>query len=443
MTEFSKRIKISEKMADIIMAAPDYLYTWMEGSAQCGKSVTAAISLALLIENAPIEDNLFLALGYTVTSAKNNIFECGGFGVRHYFGSRCKPCKYMGIADALKIQTKTGIKHLVAFGTSTKTSNNAWHGWRVAGFLFDEIDRACEESIDEMKQRITAVANPHIIVTQNPNFPKHPIYKFLDELLERGLVNYSHWILDDNIGLTPAKIQEVKDRYDPTGIYYRRYILGERVNPEGQIFQLNDYNLMESYDPKDYSFYITVADPGKSKSATSFIMAAYNYKEKSIDILEEYWYKNPNNTIAIKHSRDTVKDFLDFNKRCAEIMNRWPQVCILDSFPSDDFFDYAFTDSRAAGLPLDIKMPIDSEGKGGKDEDEVRISRTTTLLFTGKLRFMNHCTHCIDDLSTLEYDSKALEKGVIKISEVFDGSGHGDAADSVFYATTYLKNFVL
>ena len=37
----------------------------------------------------------------------------------------------------------------------------------------------------------------------------------------------------------------------------------------------------------------------------------------------------------------------------------------------------------------------------------------------------------------------ALEKGVIKIAEIFDGSGHGDAADSVFYATTYLKNFVL
>ena len=103
--------------------------------AQCGKSVTAALALCLLIEAAPAEDKIFLALGYTVTSAKNNIFECGGFGVRHYFGSRAKPCKYMGIADALKIKTKTGIKYLVAFGTSTKTSNNAWHRMESIWFL--------------------------------------------------------------------------------------------------------------------------------------------------------------------------------------------------------------------------------------------------------------------------------------------------------------------
>ena len=33
MTEFSTRIKISEKMADIILNAPKHLYTWLEGSA--------------------------------------------------------------------------------------------------------------------------------------------------------------------------------------------------------------------------------------------------------------------------------------------------------------------------------------------------------------------------------------------------------------------------
>ena len=35
MSEFSTRLKISEKMADIISESPNYLYTWMEGSAQC------------------------------------------------------------------------------------------------------------------------------------------------------------------------------------------------------------------------------------------------------------------------------------------------------------------------------------------------------------------------------------------------------------------------
>lgn len=344
--------------------------------------MTAALALSLLIENSSENDNLFLALGYTVASAKNNIFECGGFGVRYYFGSRCKPCKYQGITDALRIKTKTGIKYLVAFGTNTKTANNSWHGWHVSGFLFDEIDRACEESITEMQQRITAVENPHIIVTQNPNVPSHPIYKLLEDLEKRHLVNYSHWVLNDNIGLSQAKIDEVKSRYDPSSLYYRRYIMGERVSPDSIIFNIRDYNIISEYNPEDYQFYITVADPGKTVSATTFIMAGYNYKTKSLDILREYSWKNNNrNMVVEKHSDELAKEFIQFTDECQTIMKKKPVVCIIDGFYGDDFFDKAFIYSRQLGKNFNIKVPISSEGKSGKDEDDLRISRTSSLLF--------------------------------------------------------------
>nr|DAE44748.1 MAG TPA: hypothetical protein [Caudoviricetes sp.] len=35
MSEFSEKLKISEKMSEIITSAPEYLWTWLEGSAQC------------------------------------------------------------------------------------------------------------------------------------------------------------------------------------------------------------------------------------------------------------------------------------------------------------------------------------------------------------------------------------------------------------------------
>lgn len=441
MSVFSDTFKTNEHWSNYIINTQYYKYNFCEGAYRSSKSVSNTLAFALYLESTP--DKVHLVIASTVASARAIVEDGdGALGLRYYFATRYRPTKYKG-NDAGIIKTPTGEKVVVYLGGSMESSFKIFRGWSVGGIVLEEANLLHENTINEAKGRTLMAKEPRYFISMNPTTPKHKIYKWLDELQSKDIVNYDHSTIYDNPAITDERRDEIISEFDPDSIWYRQYILGERVNPEGQIFQLNDYNLMESYDPKDYSFYITVADPGKSKSATSFIMAAYNYKEKSIDILEEYWYKNPNNTIAIKHSRDTVKDFLDFNKRCAEIMNRWPQVCILDSFPSDDFFDYAFTDSRAAGLPLDIKMPIDSEGKGGKDEDEVRISRTTTLLFTGKLRFMNHCTHCIDDLSTLEYDSKALEKGHIKIAEVFDGSGHGDAADSVFYATTYLKNFVL
>ena len=35
MSEFSKRLKMSDKMADAILKSKDYIYSLFEGSAQC------------------------------------------------------------------------------------------------------------------------------------------------------------------------------------------------------------------------------------------------------------------------------------------------------------------------------------------------------------------------------------------------------------------------
>lgn len=100
------------KMSKGIVASHDKLWTWHEGSAQCGKSVAAAIGLATIINNAPRGDDLFLAIGYTSTSAKNNVLRCGGYGVQAFFGNMAKEGKYLG-NDCLKIQTRNGMKNLV------------------------------------------------------------------------------------------------------------------------------------------------------------------------------------------------------------------------------------------------------------------------------------------------------------------------------------------
>lgn len=415
------------------------IHGW-NGSAQCGKSVTAALALSLIIENAPQEDNLFLALGYTVTSAKNNIFECGGFGVRHYFGPKCTPCKYMGVADALKIKTKTGIKYLVAFGTSTKTANNAWHGWRVAGFLFDEIDRACQESIDEMKQRITAVDNPHIIATQNPNVPSHPIYTFLEELQEKNLVNYSHWILDDNIGLSIEKINEVKSRYSPDSIYYRRYINGERVNPEGAIFTVNEDNIIHGHDKLKYQRYVVCADKGENKSATVFLAGALKFNEElqqlELHILKQYHHLNDRCPEPQKKSpQQYADDYAEFIRICHIEFGRAPEAILFDGtrvFYSDLTKSLALRE-LAGTVPKYVV----------KDEIEERIITLQNYLFAKKVRIDDSCKVCIQDLKNALYDEKKYAS-TCKLARLEDytTTGHSDTIDAIDYICTYYKKYL-
>ena len=126
-TIFSDKLKITKKSAQVISKVKNQLFTWLEGSSQSGKSVAAALAFAALIEDSAVDDYLWLAIGFTSTSAKNNVSFCGGFGLEHYFGSRARKGKYYG-SDCLYVKTKTGIKIVGFMNGSTKSSNEAFHG---------------------------------------------------------------------------------------------------------------------------------------------------------------------------------------------------------------------------------------------------------------------------------------------------------------------------
>lgn len=105
--DFAKKIKFSNKMLEVIYNFNNYPFTFLEGAAQTGKSVTAALCFAFLIENAPIEDKLFMGLGYTEGSAKNNI---QNYLLWYFTTKKCKiNCKYNNM-DCCKILTKTEKK---------------------------------------------------------------------------------------------------------------------------------------------------------------------------------------------------------------------------------------------------------------------------------------------------------------------------------------------
>lgn len=105
-----------------------------------------------------------------------------------------------------------------------------------------------------------------------------------------------------------------------------------------------------------------------------------------------------------------------------------------------DVFDISTIEGRKNGFV--VRMPLDSEGKSGKDTDETRISRGCNVLWQGKLRFYDKCVDTIENFREAKYDPKQAEKGIEKIYEEFTESGHQDMLDCVFYALAYFKNLL-
>lgn len=427
MSEYSDKLILNEKACRCILNAKDYIWSWYEGSAQCGKSVTGALALALLIENSKKDENLFLAIGYTASTARNNVAKCGGFGVEAYFGKKCKWCKYEETDYlCLKIKTDTGIKNLVFFGGSKENSNNPWHGWKVSAFILDEIDRLHKNSIEEAQQRVTTLDNPRFICTQNPNNPKHRIYKLLDSLLTNNkidkYIHYEHWTLEDNAGMTPEKIERQKSMYDPNSIYYKRFILGLRVVADSLIYNIEDKNIFDKIDPNEYIKYSICMDIGETVSATAMNCMGLRKGFKGLDVLKEYYHKNAEHN-QFRTLTEYCEDYAEFYLQCVDLLGKHPEYVIFDGSKSVEYeIMQAF---RKYGIPTHrLKRATKSSGAINTINDRIRLA--VSLLFKGQLRFHKSCVKTIESFRSAQYDPKKIDKG---IEERLDEPQNGTLCD--------------
>jgi len=433
-TLFSQKLKINPKIASVIMNVKEHLFTWLEGSSQSGKSVAAALALAALIEDSAADDYIFLVVGYTSTSAKNNVSFCGGFGLEHYFGSRVRKGKYYG-SDCLYIKTKTGDKIVGFMNGSTRSSNETFHGWPVAGFLLDEVDRLHPNVIDEVKQRIQAKPNAHIIATQNPNSPNHPIYKELDFYQKKNNVNYIHFTLNDNPALSNDDRDTIVQRYDPDTVFYKRFVLGQRVVAENLIYNVRDYNIIDKFEPKDYVEYVVVADPGENASATAFVLVAITKGYTELHVLKEYWHRNADNTnLGIKMPIDYANDFVEFIDESVRMMGK---------YPSTIYTDLDITFQRELRQALNRRGLAHLNYKNAvKSDIEERIRQGISLMYNKKLKFHSDCSYTIDSFRSAQYEPT---KAAVGQYERYDNPVMGtkiDAVDAVEYGFTHFLNKV-
>lgn len=438
MTEFSQNFKLNKHWSNYIKNTSKFKYNWAEGAYRSSKSVSNTLAFALYLENT--EDMLHLVIASTSSSAKITVEDGNGFGLKYYFGSRyISNKKYKG-ADCGYIDTKTGRKIIVYLGGNNKSSYQAFRGWSVGSIVLEELNLLHENTINEAKGRILMAKNPKIFISHNPVGPKHPMYKWLDELTEKNLVNYDHSTIYDNPALTDERREEIIKEFDPESIFFKQYILGERCDAEGAIYTIRDYNILEDYEPEDYTEYIIVCDQGESISASSFILAGLKYdfkdREYRVDILKNYYYiNNGKNNASVKMFSDTAHDLYMFMKECIALMGKHPHQVLIDQ--DIEFYRNVEKEFRSNGYNTSIIKYVT------KDEIESRIKSGINLLYKGKLRFYKGCEEVIKDFKEAVYDNDKIEKsGKFDRLKAYTTTGHLDSIDSVEYAFTFYKKYL-
>jgi PBSX family phage terminase large subunit len=301
---------LNEKSREVI--AHKGFLTVLEGSVRSAKTVTSLVKWYKDILESP--DNVFLMSGNTLGSISRNCIN-GDYGFIAITGGKAKPktdtdgSKYLELAG----------KRIYYCGADNKRSFAKIRGLTIGGWYADEIQLHDWDFIETAEARSFASKNRFNIWTLNPDAPGARIYKERIDLYREqqtpGFAWY-HFTLDDNTALDAEQKDAIKSQYPFGSVFYRRYVLGQRVRAEGicyPSFKHNkpgeDGNILDVI-PK-ILFAEIGSDIGGNKSATTNALTGY-----FIDTRGKLC------AVLLDESYDTE------NKSTESILNNWRQFVV-------------------------------------------------------------------------------------------------------------------
>ncbi len=393
-----------------------------EGAIRSGKTIDHCIVAAAYLETTP--DRFHLASGSTIGNAKLNIGVCNGFGLENLFRGRCKWGTYRN-NEALYIRTATGEKVVIFAGGAKADSykrilGNSYGLW-IATEINEHYDSPDSRTsfLKVATGRQLAARKPFTLWDLNPCAPKAKIYTdYIDRYREKGLAGgylYEHFTIRDNATITPERRKEIESQYDPTTVWYRRDILGERAVAEGLVYrQFADHPERFVLDElPEIRHAVIGVDFGGGTSAHAFCCLGFTGRG-GVVVLDEYHEKD-----ALTPDK-LAKDFVDFVRRCQA---RWLVAdCWCDS-AEQTLINGLRAATAAAGVMINV-------GNALKKPINDRIRATCILMGSGRFFVSRDCPETIDALSSALWDADKPTQDV----RLDDGTTNIDSLDAAEYA---------
>lgn len=418
----------SEKHQDYIAAAMGSRICVAEGAIRSGKTIDHCIIAQNYLETC--RDKIHLASGSTIGNAKLNIGVCNGFGLENLFRGRCKWGKYRD-NEALYIQTKTGEKIVVFAGGGKADSykrilGNSYGLW-IATEINEHYDSndSRESFIKVAFGRQVAAQDPLTLWDLNPCNPKHSIYRDYIDLYQEQEIDgylYEHFTIDDNLSITDERREQIKAQYDPSSVWYKRDILGQRCVAEGLIYQhfadhTEDYLIDDPVkwckaNGKRIRYIMIGVDFGGTGSAHKFQCTLIADDLTVIAADEEH--------IAEAIDPDAL------NRRFSAFVQRIDNIYGRSQTRADSAEQVLIRGFQSTVKRDGLQTTIQNARKMGIHD---RIKLTLLLMAQKRLFVSRRCEHLIDAFSTAIYNPKRFDD-----TRLDDGTSDIDSLDAFEYS---------
>lgn len=394
MSAAAGKVALSAAQGRSIVQSTGAVNGW-EGSIRSGKTIASLIRWASFTPAAPAGH--LAMLGWTLTTIERNVLDplanLHPSIVQHTKGTNW--CHILG-------------REVQLVGFSDKRSEAVIRGLTLAGAYVDEATLMPEHTFVQLLGRLS-VDGAKLFFTTNPDSQSHWLRKkYLSRMSALPDWRVFHFTMDDNPSLSPDYVAAKRREF--TGLWFRRFILGEWVSAEGAIYDSWDEtrHVIPWKDMPPLRRLLGVGlDYGTTNPSSAVLLGL---TEEGTLILVDEWRHDP----AITNRRLTDAEL-------AKELRDWLAEDHLP-YPSDLTPEWLFIDPAAASLKVQLHQ--DGEGRVTDADNQVKygIRTVASLLGMGALKVTDRCTGVIDEAPSYAWDPKATEKGEDKPLKVADHS---------------------
>ena len=215
----------------------DYAAIICDGAIRSGKTLAMGMGF-FFWAMACFSDRQFALCGRSVGALRRNLLETVLPQLRR-LGFACEEKR----SEKLLIVRRRGRENrFYLFGGANEASAALIQGMTLAGVLFDEAALMPRSFVEQASARCS-VEGSRLWFSCNPEGPNHWFYREWVCRAEEKRVLYLHFTMADN----PSLSARVRARYESmySGIFYRRFVLGEWTAAEGRIYDF--------YAPGEYA----------------------------------------------------------------------------------------------------------------------------------------------------------------------------------------------
>ena len=345
-----------------------------DGAVRSGKTFSMGLSF-FLWAMARFDQRQLGLCGKTITSLRRNLLAELVPYLRR-LGFRCRERRSENL---LTVEMGGHENHFLLFGGRDESSAALIQGSTLAGVLLDEAALMPRSFVEQAIARCS-VAGSRLWFNCNPENPQHWFYReWILRARERHTL-YLHFTMEDNPALTPRIRARYRSAY--SGIFYRRFVLGEWTAAQGRVYDFFDRERDCAPVPAGpFQEWRISVDYGTANPASFGLWGR----------MEETWYR--------------VREFYYDSRREGRQKTDAEYVEDLRRLAGERDIARVIVDPSAASFIEALRQERFRVVRADNDvSDGIRV--TADLLKRRKLVICDSCTDCLREIETYCWDAK-------------------------------------